>query len=298
MSAKILDGNAIATRVRAEWKQRSIAAAAAGCRPGLAVVIVGDNPASRIYVRNKVKACAELDLYSEQHELPATVDEARLISLISTLNRKPEIHGILVQLPLPAHIDRRKVYFAIDPDKDVDGFHLENAGGLLVGNSPFPPCTPAGVMQMLASESIQIRGKHAVVVGASNIVGKPMALMLLHEGATVTICNSKTPDLGAITRQADILVVATGKPGLVNGDMVKEGVTVIDVGINRLANGKLAGDVDFASVAPKAAYLSPVPGGVGPMTITMLAVNTIRAAERACASRFKLQPQVLGTEKV
>jgi methylenetetrahydrofolate dehydrogenase (NADP+)/methenyltetrahydrofolate cyclohydrolase len=298
MPAKILDGNAIATRVRAEWKPRAMAAAAAGCRPGLAVVIVGDNPASRIYVRNKVKACAEQGLYSEQHELPATVDDARLISLVISLNHKPDIHGILVQLPLPAHIDRRKVYFAIDPDKDVDGFHLENAGGLLTGNSPFPPCTPAGIMQMLASESIPIRGRHAVIVGASNIVGKPMALMLLHEGATVTICNSKTPDLGAMTRQADILVVATGKPGLVNGEMVKEGAVVIDVGINRLANGKLAGDVDFASIAAKAAYVSPVPGGVGPMTITMLVVNTIRAAERACANKFKLQPQAMGTEKV
>jgi methylenetetrahydrofolate dehydrogenase (NADP+)/methenyltetrahydrofolate cyclohydrolase len=298
MPAKILDGNAIATRVRAEWKPRVIAVAAAGCRPGLAVVIVGDNPASKIYVRNKVKACAELDLYSEQHELPATVEESALIGLVAALNRKPDIHGVLVQMPLPAHIDRRKVYSAIDPDKDVDGFHLENAGGLLVGNSPFPPCTPAGVMQMLASEGIALRGRHAVIVGASNIVGKPMALMLLHEGATVTICNSKTPDLGAMTRQADILVVATGKPGLVNGDMVKEGAAVIDVGINRLANGKLAGDLDFASVAAKVAYISPVPGGVGPMTITMLLVNTIRAAERACASKFKLQPQAMGTEKV
>jgi methylenetetrahydrofolate dehydrogenase (NADP+) / methenyltetrahydrofolate cyclohydrolase len=298
MPAKILDGNAIATRVRAEWKPRVIAVAAAGCRPGLAVVIVGDNPASKIYVRNKVKACAELDLYSEQHELPATVEESALIGLVAALNRKPDIHGVLVQMPLPAHIDRRKVYSAIDPDKDVDGFHLENAGGLLVGSSPFPPCTPAGVMQMLASEGIALRGRHAVIVGASNIVGKPMALMLLHEGATVTICNSKTPDLGAMTRQADILVVATGKPGLVNGDMVKEGAAVIDVGINRLANGKLAGDLDFASVAAKVAYISPVPGGVGPMTITMLLVNTIRAAERACASKFKLQPQAMGTEKV
>jgi methylenetetrahydrofolate dehydrogenase (NADP+)/methenyltetrahydrofolate cyclohydrolase len=237
-------------------------------------------------------------LYSEQHELPATVDESRLLNLVGSLNRQPEVHGILVQMPLPAHIDRRKVYSAIDPDKDVDGFHLENAGGLLTGNSPFPPCTPAGVMQMLAAENIPLRGKHAVIVGASNIVGKPMAMMLLHEGATVTICNSKTPDLGAMTRQADILVVATGKPGLVKGDMVKQGATVIDVGINRLEGGKLVGDVDFASVAAKAAYISPVPGGVGPMTITMLVVNTIRAAERACANKFKLQPQAMGTEKV
>ncbi len=297
MPAIILDGNAIATRVRAEWKVRAAAVTAAGCRPGLAVVIVGENSASRIYVRNKVKACAELGLYSELHELPATVDEPRLIAVIESLNRKPEVHGILVQLPLPAHLDQRQVLAAVAPEKDVDGFHLENAGGLLTGNSAFPPCTPSGVMQMLAFEHIPIRGRHAVIVGASNIVGKPMAMMLLHEGATVTICNSKTPDLGAMTRQADILVVATGKPRLVNGDMVKAGAAVIDVGINRTADGKLVGDVDFASAAAKAAYISPVPGGVGPMTITMLVVNTIRAAERACADRLvKAQPAVAGTE--
>jgi methylenetetrahydrofolate dehydrogenase (NADP+)/methenyltetrahydrofolate cyclohydrolase len=285
MSAKILDGNAIATRVRAEWKVRAAATTAAGCRPGLAVVIVGENPASRIYVRSKVKACAELGLYSELHELPAAVEESRLIALVASLNNNAGIHGILVQLPLPAHIDRSRVLAAVAPGKDVDGFHLENAGGLLTGNSPFPPCTPYGVMQMLAHAGVPIRGQHAVIVGASTIVGKPMALMLLHEDATVTICNSKTRDLGAITRQADILVVATGKPGLVNGGMVKDGVTVIDVGINRTPDGKLTGDVDFASVAAKAAYITPVPGGVGPMTITMLLVNTIRAAERACETR-------------
>jgi methylenetetrahydrofolate dehydrogenase (NADP+) / methenyltetrahydrofolate cyclohydrolase len=297
MTAKILDGNAIATRVRAEWKVRAAAVSAAGCRPGLAVAIVGENPASRVYVRSKVKACAELGLYSELHELPAMVEESRLIALIQTLNRKPEIHGILVQLPLPAHIDRNRVLAAIAPEKDVDGFHLENAGGLMTGNSLFPPCTPFGVMQMLAHENIPIRGQHAVIVGASNIVGKPMAMMLLQEGATVTICNSKTRDLGAMTRQADILVVATGKPGLVKGDMVKPGAAVIDVGINRMPDGKLAGDVDFSSSAEKAAYITPVPGGVGPMTITMLLVNTIRAAERACtAQRLSSQPAVLGTE--
>ena len=295
MPAKILDGNAIAASVRAEWKVRAAAATAAGCRPGLAVVMVGENPASRIYVRNKVKACAELGLYSEQHELPATVDETRLLALIDALNRKPEVHGILVQLPLPAHIDKSRVLAAVAPGKDVDGFHLENAGGLLTGNSPFPPCTPNGVMHMLAHEHIPIRGRHAVVVGASTIVGKPMAMMLLHEGATVTICNSKTPDLGAMTRQADILVVATGRPGLVNGGMVKQGATVIDVGINRMPDGKLAGDVEYESAAAKAAYITPVPGGVGPMTITMLVVNTIRAAERACATAAR-QPAVLGTE--
>lgn len=296
MSAKILDGNAIATRVRAEWKVRAAAATAAGCRPGLAVVIAGENSASRVYVRSKVKACAELGLHSELHELPASVDEGRLRALIESLNRKPEIHGILLQLPLPEQLDERAVLSAIAPEKDVDGFHLENTGGLLTGNSPFPPCTPSGVMEMLAYEHIPIRGQHAVIVGASNIVGKPMAMMLLHEGATVTICNSKTRDLGAMTRQADILVVATGKLGLVDGNMVKPGAVVIDVGINRLPNGKLAGDVDFASVAAKASYITPVPGGVGPMTITMLIVNTVRAAERACASRITPQPATAGTE--
>jgi methylenetetrahydrofolate dehydrogenase (NADP+) / methenyltetrahydrofolate cyclohydrolase len=299
MSAKILDGKAIAARVRAEWKTRADAAAAAGCRPGLAVIIVGDNPASRIYVRNKARACAEMGLYSEQHELPANVDEGRLVALIKSLNRKAEVHGILVQMPLPPHLDRQHVLAAIAPEKDVDGFHPENAGGLLGGNPLFPPCTPYGVMQILGLSGIPIHGQHAVVVGASNAVGKPMALMLLHEGATVTICNSKTRDLGVMTRQADILVVAAGKPGLVNGGMVKPGATVIDVGINRLADGKLVGDVDFASAVQIAGAITPVPGGVGPMTITMLMVNTIRAAERACAGGAPAKsaaPTEIGTE--
>ena len=285
MPAKIIDGNAIARSVRAEWKGRADALIAAGCRPGLAVVIVGDDPASRIYVRNKVKAGADLGLYSELHELAASVSEPELLALIESLNRKPEVHGILLQLPLPKHMDQRRALEAIAPGKDVDGFHLENAGRMMTGNPVFPPCTPNGVMQMLAYEQIPIRGQHAVIVGASNLVGKPMAMMLLKEGATITLCNSKTRDLGAMTRQADILVVATGKAGIVTGDMVKPGATVIDVGINRLPDGKLAGDVEFASAKEKAGTITPVPGGVGPMTITMLLVNTIRAAERAQAAR-------------
>jgi methylenetetrahydrofolate dehydrogenase (NADP+)/methenyltetrahydrofolate cyclohydrolase len=297
MPANILDGKAIAARVRAEWKTRADALAATGCRLGLAAIIVGDNPASRIYVRNKAKACAEMGLHAEQHELPENVDEGRLVALIQSLNRKPDVHGILVQLPLPVGLDRQRILAAVAPEKDVDGFHLENAGGLLTGNPLFPPCTPYGVMQILALSGIAIRGEHAVIVGASNIVGKPMAMMLLREGATVTICNSKTRDLGAMTRQADILVVATGKPGLVNGSMVKRGATVIDVGINRLPDGKLVGDVDFASAVQVAGAITPVPGGVGPMTITMLLVNTIRAAERACAGGgAPAKLAVLGTE--
>jgi methylenetetrahydrofolate dehydrogenase (NADP+)/methenyltetrahydrofolate cyclohydrolase len=284
MPAKIIDGNAVARSVRAEWKLRADALGAAGCQPGLAVVIVGDDPASRVYIRNKVKACAEVGLYSELHELPATAAESDLLALVESLNRKSAVHGVLVQLPLPKHMDPRRALEAISPEKDVDGFHLYNAGSLMTGDSIFPPCTPYGVMQMLAYEGIPIRGRHAVIVGASNIVGKPMALMLLKEGATITICNSKTPDLGAMTRLADILVVATGKPGIVRGDMVKPGAAVIDVGINRGPDGKLAGDVDFASVVGHAGWITPVPGGVGPMTITMLLVNTIRAAERAHAA--------------
>ena len=284
MPARILDGKAIAKSVRAEWKIRADALAAAGCTPGLAVVIVGEDAASKIYVRNKVKACAELDLHSELHELPADAGEAELLTLIATLNRKQDVHGILVQLPLPRQIDARRVLEAIAPDKDVDGFHLSSAGAVMTGNATFPPCTPYGIMQMLAHEKIPVRGRHAVMVGASNVVGKPMAMMLLKEGATVTICNSKTPDLGAMTRQADILVVATGRINIVTGDMVKPGAVVIDVGTNRLPNGKLTGDIEFSSVAEKAGWVSPVPGGVGPMTITMLLVNTIRAAERARAA--------------
>ncbi len=304
MPAKILDGNAIAERVRAEWKICADALVAAGHRPGLAVVIVGDHAASRIYVRNKLKSCGDLGLHSEMHEFPADVSEATLLALIDSLNRNPAVHGVLVQLPLPAGINPRRVLDAISPAKDVDGFSLLNAGALFTArsgdSSPLPPCTPAGIMQMLSHAGVPVRGQHAVMVGASNVVGKPMAIMLLQEGATVTLCNSKTRDLAAMTRLADILVVAVGKPRLITGGMVKPGAVVIDVGINRLPDGKLAGDVDFASVAETAAYISPVPGGVGPMTITMLLVNTIRAAERQLAHTTPListRTSTLTTEK-
>jgi methylenetetrahydrofolate dehydrogenase (NADP+)/methenyltetrahydrofolate cyclohydrolase len=304
MPAKILDGNAIAASVRAEWKIRADALIAAGCRPGLAVVIAGDHAASRIYVRNKIKSCADLGLHSEMHELPADVGEAAVLELVDTLNRKPGIHGILVQLPLPIGVNPRRVLDAISPAKDVDGFSLLNAGALFTArsgdSSPLPPCTPAGIMQMLSHAGIPIRGQHAVMVGASNVVGKPMAIMLLQEGATVTLCNSKTRDLAAMTRLADILVVAVGKPRLIRGAMVKPGAVVIDVGINRLPDGKLAGDVDFAEVAEVAASISPVPGGVGPMTIAMLLVNTIRAAERQHSNiipRIFTRTSTLTTEK-
>jgi methylenetetrahydrofolate dehydrogenase (NADP+)/methenyltetrahydrofolate cyclohydrolase len=246
----------------------------------MAVIIVGNDPASKVYVANKVKACAELGLYSIHKELPADVTEAQLLNEVDALNNDPKIHGILVQLPLPKHLDANKVIEAINPDKDVDGFHQKNVGALVTGETPFPSCTPYGVMVLLEKTGITIEGKHAVIVGRSNIVGKPMALMLLHKNATVTICTSKTVDLAKHTRDADILVAAVGKANFITGDMVKPGATVIDVGINRNAEGKLVGDVDFNSVKEVAGHLTPVPGGVGPMTITMLVANTVRAAER------------------
>ncbi|MEK7768298.1 MAG: bifunctional methylenetetrahydrofolate dehydrogenase/methenyltetrahydrofolate cyclohydrolase FolD [Pseudomonadota bacterium] len=283
MSAKIMDGNAIAREVRAEWKARAERLIEQGAQPGLAVIIVGSNPASSIYVRNKAKACDEAGIYSEIHDFPESANQDEVIQRIQELNKAPRIHGILVQLPLPNHFESRKVIAAIAVEKDVDGFHLYNVGALVTGNSVFPPCTPFGVMKMLEKSSIAIEGRHAVVVGRSNIVGKPMALMLLEKGATITICTSKTHNLAEHTRRADILVVATGKPRMITADMVKPGATVIDVGINRMPDGKLTGDVDFESVKEKAGYLTPVPGGVGPMTITMLLCNTIAAAERAQA---------------
>ena len=276
-----MDGNAIAREVRAEWKTRAEHLIAQGTRPGLAVIIVGNNPASSIYVRNKAKACDEAGIHSEIHDFPESAGQNEVIQRIQELNRDPRIHGILVQLPLPHHFESRKVIAAIAIEKDVDGFHLYNVGALVAGNSVFPPCTPFGVMKMLEKNKIAIEGQHAVVVGRSNIVGKPMALMLLEKGATITICTSKTHNLAEHTRRADILVVATGKPHMITADMVKSGATVIDVGINRMPDGKLTGDVDFESVKEKAGYLTPVPGGVGPMTITMLLCNTIAAAERA-----------------
>lgn len=279
MSAIIIDGNAIAAEVRQKWKIRADALKARDILPGLAVVIVGDNPASRVYVRYKVKACHDLGLHSELIELPEDTTETMLLGRIQHLNDNPDIHGILVQLPLPDQIDIDKVLETISPDKDVDGFHLYNLGALIAGNTVFPPCTPYGVMAMLEHIHTEISGKNAVVVGRSNIVGKPMALMLLQESATVSICTSRTRDLSSYTRMADILVVATGKPHMITADMVKPGSIVIDVGINRLDDGKLIGDVDFDGVSKVAAYITPVPGGVGPMTITMLVANTIKAAE-------------------
>jgi len=283
----IIDGNAIAREVRGELHARVQALKAAGVTPGLAVVLVGENPASRVYVRNKGRACADVGLHSEQHDMPGTSTEAEVLERVRRLNADPRIHGILVQLPLPAHISGERVLHAIAPEKDVDGFHPFNVGLLATGHPLFAPCTPAGVMVMLDREGIDPQGRHAVVVGRSNIVGKPMALLLLQRNATVTICHSKTRDLGEVTRQADILVVAIGRARAVDGDMVKPGAVVIDVGINRLPDGKLAGDVDFQSVLGRASHLTPVPGGVGPMTIAMLLVNTVTAAERAAAQNSR-----------
>jgi methylenetetrahydrofolate dehydrogenase (NADP+)/methenyltetrahydrofolate cyclohydrolase len=280
MSAKIIDGKAIAQEVRAEWKVRADALKARGVTPGLAVIIVGEDPASKVYVANKVKACAELGLHSEHIVMPADTSEAALLAQIASLNANAKIHGILVQLPVPKHIDSNKVLEAISPDKDVDGFHQMNVGALVTGNTKFPPCTPYGAMKLLEKSGVSIEGKHAVVIGRSNIVGKPMALMLLQQNATVTICTSKTVDLEKFTRDADILVVATGRPKMITGNMIKPGAAVIDVGINRLPDGKLCGDVDFDSAKEVAGWITPVPGGVGPMTITMLVANTVQAAER------------------
>ncbi|MFZ5522525.1 MAG: bifunctional methylenetetrahydrofolate dehydrogenase/methenyltetrahydrofolate cyclohydrolase FolD [Pseudomonadota bacterium] len=280
MTAKIIDGKTIAQQVRAEWKVRADALKARGVTPGLAVIIVGEDPASKVYVANKVKACAELGLHSEHIVLSADTPEATLLARIDALNADPKIHGILVQLPVPKHIASSKVLEAISPDKDVDGFHPENVGALVTGNMRFAPCTPYGAMKLLEKCGVSIEGKHAVVVGRSNIVGKPMALLLLQHNATVTICTSKTVDLAKFTRDADILVVATGKAKMITGDMIKPGAAVIDVGINRMPDGKLCGDVDFESAKQVAGWITPVPGGVGPMTITMLVANTVQAAER------------------
>ncbi|CPI73307.1 bifunctional 5%2C10-methylene-tetrahydrofolate dehydrogenase/ 5%2C10-methylene-tetrahydrofolate cyclohydrolase [Bordetella pertussis] len=283
MTARIIDGAALSQRIREEVAQRVQALTAKGVRPGLAVVLVGDDPASQVYVRNKVAACEKAGLHSVKEQYPADLTEAQLLERIDALNRDPSIHGILVQLPLPRHMDAHKVIEAIAAEKDVDGFHISNAGLLMPGQPLFRPCTPYGVMKMLESEGVALRGAEAVIVGASNIVGKPMAMLLLQAGATITICNSKTRDLGAQTRRADVLVVATGKPGMIDGSMIKPGAVVIDVGINRGADGKLCGDVDMASAREVAGAISPVPGGVGPMTIAMLLVNTVEAAERAAA---------------
>lgn len=282
--AKIIDGAAIARRVREACKDRVAALRARhGITPGLAVILVGDHPASSIYVRNKGRICAEAGIHSEQHDLPASSSAAEVLARVRSLNSDPRIHGILVQLPLPGHVAGERVLRAIAPEKDVDGFHPLNAGLLATGHPVFVPCTPAGVMRLLDEEAVEPQGKHAVIVGRSNIVGKPMAMLLLQRNATVTVCHSKTPDLGAITRQGDILVVAVGRAATVTGDMIKQGAVVIDVGINRRADGKLVGDVDLAGALERAARVTPVPGGVGPMTIAMLLENTLLAAERACA---------------
>lgn len=281
MPGQLLDGNLLSKKIRAEIAARAAIVTAKGVRPGLAVIVVGDNPASQVYVRNKVKACEDVGFHSVLERYSTELGEEELLARIAILNADPSIHGILVQLPLPAHIASERVLEAIAPQKDVDGFHIANAGALMVGHPEFKPCTPYGCMKMLESIEYPVRGARAVIVGASNIVGKPMAMLLLQAGATVTICNSKTRDLAHHTKDADILVVATGKPKMISGDMVKNGAVVIDVGINRLPDGKLCGDVDFDTAKYIAGWITPVPGGVGPMTITMLLMNTLEAAEKA-----------------
>ena len=280
MTAELIDGNALSRQLRADVALRAAALKARGITPGLAVILVGENPASQVYVRNKVKACEDSGLHSVLEKYDADMSEAALLARVAALNADPAIHGILVQLPLPAHIDAQKVIEAISPAKDVDGFHIASAGALMTGMPGFWPCTPYGCMKMLESIGYPLRGKHAVVIGRSNIVGKPMALMLLQQSATVTICHSATKDLKAHTLQADVVVAAVGKRNVLTADMVKPGAVVLDVGMNRDEAGKLCGDVDFAGVREVAGWITPVPGGVGPMTITMLLVNTLEAAER------------------
>lgn len=276
--ANIINGKAISEAIRSEIKadlqNMSI-------RPGLAVVLVGDDPASAVYVRNKSKACEEVGIYSEVYRLPKETGREQLLGLIEQLNESPLIHGILVQLPLPKHLDPEEVIMAIAPEKDVDAFHPINVGKIMIGNYDFLPCTPAGVMELLRRSNIEISGKECVIIGRSNIVGKPQAMLLLHENATVTVCHSKTRDLASVCRRADILISAVGKANFVTADMIKEDAVVIDVGMNRDENGKLCGDVDYQAVCEKASYITPVPGGVGPMTITMLLKNTVTAAKHA-----------------
>ncbi len=279
MSARILDGRALSKEIRASLFDRSLLLRNNGHAPGLAVILVGNDPASKVYVRNKSKACDECGVMSKVFLFPNTVSEQELVELIEELNVSNEIDGILVQLPLPAHINVRKIISCISVNKDVDGFHLYNIGGLVAGGAIFPPCTPYGVQLLLETAKIEVSGKNVVIVGASNIVGKPMALMLLQKDATVSICHIKTNDLSLYTKLADVLIVAAGKPGLITADMVKNDVVVIDVGINKMADGSITGDVDFDNVKHKASWITPVPGGVGPMTVTMLIENTIKSAE-------------------
>jgi len=281
MTARIIDGKALSDTIKADVARRVEALRGRGIVPGLAVVLVGGDPASQVYVRNKAAACEKAGLHSQVIRLDADITQERLLDVVQQLNDDPAVHGILVQLPLPKHLDSAQVIEAIAADKDVDGFHISNAGLLMTGRPLFQPCTPYGIMKMLESEGVDLWGAEAVVVGASNIVGKPMAMLMLAKGATVTLCNSKTRDLSAQTRRADVLVVATGRPDMITGDMIKPGAVVIDVGINRKADGKLTGDVEFASASKVAGAITPVPGGVGPMTIAMLLVNTVEAAERA-----------------
>ena len=283
MSARLIDGNALAARIRGEVADRTAALRARGVAPGLAVILVGDDPASAVYVRHKVKDCEGAGMRSLLERYPATMGEAELLARVRALNADPTVHGILVQMPLPRHIDPLKVIATLSPAKDVDGFHVQNAGALMVGQPGFKACTPYGCMKLIETTGVSLRGKHAVVIGRSNTVGKPMALMLLQANATVTICHSATSDLSAHTRSADVVVAAVGRRDTLRAEMVKPGAIVIDVGMNRDDAGKLCGDVDFAAVRDVAGWITPVPGGVGPMTRAMLLVNTIEAAERSLA---------------
>ena len=292
MTARVIDGRAIAARYRAELQVRVARLRDRGVVPGLAVVIVGEDPASKVYVRNKTLACEAIGMRSQVHALAADTSQAQLIAFIRRLNADDTVHGILVQMPLPKPLDKHAVIGAISPDKDVDGFHYINVGRLAVGDPGFYPCTPWGVMKLLEEEQVAVEGAHAVVVGRSNIVGRPMVMMLLNAGATVTVCHSKTRDLAALTRQGDILIVATGHPRMITGDMVKPGAVVIDVGVSRLPDGKLAGDVEFDSAAAVASRITPVPGGVGPMTIAMLLANTVKAAERLAGVGARMETRI------
>ena len=285
MSAKIIDGNAIAKKIRGELAIQVATLKAHDMKPGLSVILVGDDPASQVYVSKKIKACSEVGIESQCLRFPSSVEPSEVLALIQKLNQDPLVHGILVQLPLPPQFNVREILESISQSKDVDGFHLYNVGALVVGQTVFPPCTPYGVQRILTHEGIVIEGKNVVVVGASNIVGKPMALMLMQQNATISICHAKTRDLAQYTILADILIVAAGKPGLIKAEMVKTGAVVIDVGINRLADGRLVGDVDFQAVAEKASHITPVPGGVGPMTVTMLLHNTVQSAQRTFEKR-------------
>ena len=289
-AAHIIDGNALAAHTRADVVRRTAKLTNRGLSPGLAMLLVGENPASQVYVRNKVKACADAGLHSVLERYPATMTEVDLLARIGALNHDDRIHGILVQMPLPAHMDAHKVIESISSAKDVDGFHASSAGALMVGQPGFLPCTPYGCMKMLESIGYNLRGKHAVVIGRSNIVGKPMALMLLAQNATVTICHSATANLKEMTLQADVIVAAVGKRNVLTADMVKPGAVVLDVGMNRNDDGRLCGDVDYAGVSQVAGYITPVPGGVGPMTIAMLLVNTLEAAERKYGHQSSSSP--------